>query len=129
MGPHGAVVPSFRTILQSYVRCSGSASTTSFPMIHRNCRNSLGTLSSGFSEATATCRRSRTVGSMATVSSQVSENSAVSCQVHFSKQPLLLNRISSIVHVPWDGCLIIHSNGRNTSISGSMGVTSNFSSE
>jgi len=53
MGPHGAVVPSFRSILQSYVRCSGSASATFFPMIPRNCRNSPGTLSSGLSEAAA----------------------------------------------------------------------------
>jgi len=63
--------------------------------------------------------------SFATESSHVSENFSVSYFVYFSRQVVLLNRISAEVQMPCGGCLVIQLNGRNMSISGSMGDISN----
>jgi len=128
MGPHSAVLPSWRSILQSYERCSGSASAASLPIIPKYWRNSAGTVFSGSSFVTAEAYlMRRAVGSRHTASSHVRGNSASSNLVHRSRHPVLLNCISWLVQVPCGGCLDIQSKGKNMSISGSIGDSSKLS--
>ena len=77
MGPHGAVVPSFRSILQSYGLCSGSGSAASLFMMPRYLWNSLGTWVVGSSPLldTETYPMTWAAGSTATKPSQERENS------------------------------------------------------
>jgi len=128
MGHHGAVLPSCRSILQSYGLCSARASAASLLMMSRYFLNCAGML--GDSVATdATHAMVWVLGSKLTDSSQVNENALCSNLVHLSRQHGLLNHTSSVVQAPWGGCWVTNLKGRKMSISESMGVISNFSHE
>ena len=132
MGPQGAVSPSLRSILQSYGRCSGRASATSFSMMSRYFLNFPGTSSKGSLPSCAIAETYSTTlasGSRHTVSSKDKENSAASYLVQCVKQLGLQNRSSSESQAICGGCLAIHQNGRKMSTSGSRGATSNTSLE
>jgi len=84
MGPHDTVLPSCKSILQSYSLCSGRASTASLLVMSRYFLNSAGTL--GGSVATnATYPMVWTLGSKLSDSSQVNENALCSNLVHWSR--------------------------------------------